>query len=282
MSMRFRVLSLLIPCLVLLGPQLASADGVDRLIEQLEKSSDYKVRVSAALNLGRRGDQRALPALIDALRDDNKNVRGVAATSLSKLVDGSTKASLRKRALSSLERLAKSDPDGFVRKQAKGAAEQIRDKDSGGATPSGGIYVNIGPMSAKAKGAGQLTGLMRKTAEATFSKKASQMMTAWPSGKDPSAGALRKSKTTGYHVDGTLVTLDVAAKGGATLVSCKVSMLLATYPEKSMFGFLDGGARVQAGTSSRDIEYAQQDCVTAVVEDLIARKIIPVIQQRHP
>ena len=30
-------------------------------------------------------------------------------------------------------------------------------------------------------------------------------------------------------------------------VSCKVSMLLATYPDKSMFGFLKGGAQVEGG-----------------------------------
>lgn len=178
--------------------------------------------------------------------------------------------------------MAKRDSSSLVRKQAERAFERIR-KLPAGSPKSGGIYVNIGSMATKAAQApAKLKQLMRDTTEQTFSKRASTMMTAWPSGKEPSSQQLRANKTAAYHVDGTLVTLDIQTKGGATTVSCKVSMLIATFPEKSMFGFLDGGARVQAGSSPDEIQYAQEDCVTAVVEDLVARKIIPVIQQRHP
>ncbi len=54
-------------------------------------------------------------------------------------------------------------------------------------------------------------------------------------------------------------------------------MLLAEFPSKSMFGFLNGGATVTAGASQRDQDLAAQDCVQAVVEDLVAKKIIPTI-----
>ena len=57
-------------------------------------------------------------------------------------------------------------------------------------------------------------------------------------------------------------------------------MILASYPERSMFGFLNGGAMVQAGSSSRDIEFAKEDCVSAVVESLVGTKIIPTINTR--
>ncbi|WP_428264891.1 HEAT repeat domain-containing protein [Haliangium sp.] len=278
--MRLRFLSLLVPLLLMLSPGRARADAVDRLITQLRKSSDYKVRLSAALNLGKRGDQRAVSALVDALGDDNKNVRGAAVTALSKLVGGDTDERMRKRALAALQRLAKRDPDGFVRKQAGRAVDEIKALDSP-QPQAGGIYVNIGQMSSKTQVPSKLIGLMRQTTTQTFSKQASSMATSWPSGGAPSAKQLRASKTTGYHVDGTLVALQAQSQGDTTLVSCKVSMLIATYPEKSMFGFLDGGARVQTGSSSRDIAYAQEDCVSAVVEDLVTRKIIPVIQQRH-
>jgi hypothetical protein len=280
--MRSWLLTVLIPLLVVLLQGTAAADSVDRLISQLEGESDYKTRVSAAINLGKLGDARAVPALISALTDDNENVRGAAAASLGSLIDENTKADQRQRAAKVLEGMAKRDSSSLVRKQAERAFERIRKLPVAG-PQSGGIYVNIGSMATKAAQApAKLKTLMRDTTEKTFSKRASSMMTAWPSGKDPSSQQLRASKTTAYHVDGTLVTLDVQTKGGATMVSCKVSMLIATYPEKSMFGFLDGGARVQAGSSPDEIQYAQEDCVTAVVEDLVARKIIPVIQQRHP
>lgn len=280
-SMRSWVLTVLIPVFVLLFPMTAAADGVDRLVAQLERDSDYKIRVSAAINLGKLGDKRAIPALTGALSDDNDNVRGAAAASLGMLIDGGTDQKTRDKVLALLARLAKSDGSNLVRRQAQRAHERIRKLPSKSA-PSGGIYVNIGTMASKAERAPtKLKQLMRSTTEQTFSKRASSMMTSWPAGGEPSMQQLRANKTSAFHVDGTLVALETQNKGGATLVSCKVSMLIATYPEKSMFGFLDGGARVESGSSPSEIQYAQEDCVTAVVEDLVSRKIIPVIQQRH-
>jgi len=57
-------------------------------------------------------------------------------------------------------------------------------------------------------------------------------------------------------------------------------MLLASYPDKSIFGLLNGGASVQATGSARDIALAREDCVSAVVEDLIAKKIVPTINTK--
>jgi hypothetical protein len=47
-----------------------------------------------------------------------------------------------------------------------------------------------------------------------------------------------------------------------------------------MFGFLNGGARVMTGSSSRDQAFGMQDCVAAVVEDLVQRKVIPTLESR--
>jgi hypothetical protein len=279
-SMRSWILTVLIPVFVLLVRGTAVADSVDRLVAQLE-DDDHKIRLSAAINLGKLGDKRAIPALTGALSDSNDSVRGAAAASLGIVVDASTDQKTRQRVLAELDRLVKRDGAELVRKQAQRAQERIRKLPTQSA-PSGGIYVNIGAMGSKAAQApGKLKQLMRTTTEQTFSKRASSMMTAWPAGGEPSVAQLRASKTSAFHVDGTLVALETTNKGGATMVSCKVSMLIASYPEKSMFGFLDGGARVESGSSASEIQYAQEDCVTAVVEDLVSKKIIPVIQQRH-
>jgi hypothetical protein len=280
-SMRSWVLTVVIPLFVMLLQGTALADSVDRLISQLEDDSDDKVRVSAALNLGKLGDPRAVPALTSALSDGKDAVRGAAATSLGMLIDASADQKTRKRVLDELGRLAKRDTSSLVRKAAQRAYDRIRKLPTQSA-PTGGIYVNIGSMATKApKAPDKLKQLMRSITADTFSKRASTMMTAWPAGGTPSLQQLRSSKTSGFHVDGTLVSLETKSKGGATVVSCKVSMLIATYPEKSMFGFLDGGAHVESGSSSSEIQYAQEDCVSAVVEDLVSRKIIPVIEQRH-
>lgn len=272
------VAPVIILCFVLQG--VAHADRVDRLVRQLRKSKDYKVRLSAASGLAKYGDRRVIPALIRALKDKDKNVRGVAATSLAKSAKKSDSKKLRKQARTALSKAAKKDKNAFVRRQAKRALKDLA-KSSDGKGGKAGIYVNVGAMTDKANGDNDMRKLMRKTIAKTIAKKASAMTTEWPGGKAPSAKQLRAKKAKGFHVDGTLVSLSAEPKGSMTLVSCKISMLIATYPKKSMFGFLDGGAKVQAGQSERDIKYAQEDCVAAVVEDLVARKIIPTIKSRE-
>jgi hypothetical protein len=280
-SMRSWVLAVLIPVFVLLFQGTAAADTVDRLIVQLKGESDYKLRLSAAITLSKLGDKRAIPALTKALSDSNDGVRGAAAASLGALVDGSTDQKTRKSVLGLLDGLAKRDGSELVRNAAQRAQERIR-KVPAQSSPSGGIYVNIGVMANKAaQSPGKLKQLMRTTTEQTISKRASSMMTSWPAGGEPSTQQLRANKTSAFYIDGTLVAVETQSKGGSTLVSCKVSMLIASFPEKSMFAFLDGGARVESGSSPSEIQYAQEDCVTAVVEDLVSRKIIPVIQQKH-
>lgn len=276
--LRTLIAPFLVLALILSGS--ARADTVDRLIEDLRSSKKYKVRLSAALSLSKRGDARAIPAFARALRDDDKTVRGVAAAALGKLVTSSTPPRIRSKVLAVLERSAAKDENAFVRKQAKKAIAVLEKLDSGGAVSAGATYVNIGTMSAEADDAAGMRALMKKTVQKTFEKKARGMVTSWPGGRDPSRKQLAAKKVTAFYVDGTLNELVTREVGSSTTVSCKVSMLLATYPDKSMFGFLKGGAQVQAGSSARDVQYAKEDCVAAVVEDLIARKIIPTIETR--
>lgn len=272
--------------LALLLGRTASADNVDRLAKQLASSSDYKVRISAALSLSKLRDQRAVWPFVKALKDSDKTVRGVAAASLGKTVNSSTSAKMRARVLQDLKTAASSDSNAFVRKQAQKAYDVLSKMATSSSTTTtttkaGGIYVNIGVMSAKVDDSAKIRAYMRKTVQKTFQKKASSMMIDWPGGKqDPSSGDIKKSKVKAFHVDGTINELTATPAGSSTTVSCKVSMLIATYPDKSMFGFLKGGAQVRASSSAKEVEYAKEDCVAAVMEDLVSRKIIPTIQSR--
>ena len=58
---------------------------LDALSERLQTSSDFRVRVQAALELGKTRDERALPALSAALEDRDASVRAAAAAALGKL-----------------------------------------------------------------------------------------------------------------------------------------------------------------------------------------------------
>jgi len=263
--------------LVMLVAGPARADNVDALIRDLKTGSDYKIRLSAALSLARLGDRRAIPAFVVALSDSDKTVRGASVVGLGKLVDGSTPASQRQEVIDALVKLTRREKSGSVKNQADKALKTIRAIDAAGPSGTGGVYVDLGPMAAKVQPSDRYKTLMRKTTERTFGKKASNFMLTW-NGGPPSRKELDRRKTAGFHVDGTLTDVSVKESGASAMVSCKVSMLIATYPEKSIFGFLNGGASVTASRDAKDIELAKEDCLVAVVEDLVAKKIIPTIK----
>lgn len=260
----------------------AKADKVDQLIKQLQTSDDYKVRLSAALNLAKTGDERAIGPFIKALGDSDKTVRGVAAASLGKLVTSSTPKALRDRAISALKTARDKDSNAFVRKQAGKAYDTLKALGSGGGAQggAGGIYVDVSGIGDKTGSSTKMVKLMERTINKTFQKNASTMMLEWPGGGDPSKAQLTKKGLKAFHVSGTLTSLTSEPKGAATIVGCKLSMLLATYPEKSMFAFAESSAKVQATNSARDIGFAKEDCVNAVVEDLVKKKIIPTIKMK--
>lgn len=262
----------------------AHADKVDELVRDLKTGSDYKVRLSAALSLAKLGDKRAIPAFVIALSDKDKTVRGASAVALGKLVDATTSGPQKAQVEKALTTMIAKESSDSVKKQAEKTLQTIKSIGGGGSSTttvaSGAVFIDVGPMSSKSATGDntKLKTLMKSTTEKTFKSKGQPMMTAWPGGKSPTRKDLDAKKASGFHVDGTLTELTVKEKGSAATVSCKVSMLIATYPEKSVFGFLNGGASVTASSDETDIKLASEDCLAAVVEDLVAKKIIPTIK----
>jgi hypothetical protein len=263
----------------------ARADNLGELIRQLADDDSDKVRLSAALNLTKLGDQRAILPLAKALGNDpDKTVRGASAVGLGKLVGDRTDSRVKKAAIAVLNQAKDSDDSDFVRGEAGKALRAIG--VTGGTTaqpPStqggGAIYVNIGPMSSRTGDNAidaKLKALMFKVANKTMTRVASSMAITWPGGA-PTRAMLDAKSTVGFYVDGTVNEMKVKEAGSSMTVSCKINMLLASYPDKSIFGLLNGGASVQASGSSNDLALAREDCVSAVVEDLIAKKIVPTI-----
>lgn len=282
---RVAAITVMLAALAVVGaPAPAHADPVDDLIAKLDDSSD-KIRLSAALNLNKLEDPRAIAPLAKLLGNDgDKKVRSAAAVGLGKLLKLSgVKPNIKKIGIAALERAAEGDASEFVKAQASKALDELGSavpEKAGGGGGASAVYVNVAPMSSKTGSANdpKFRALMQRTATATLGRVAPQFATSWPGGNPPSKGQLQQKNTAGFYVDGTLNEL--SDTGGT--VSCKVSMLLASFPDKSVFGFLNGGARVSGGTSARDIALASEDCVSAVVEDLIAKKIVPTIKSKVP
>jgi hypothetical protein len=264
----------------------AHADNVSQLANQLANDDSDRVRLAAAVSLAKLGDEKGiLPLAKCVVNDSDKNVRAACAIGLGNLVKPTTKSSFKGLAVANLKSAAQNDSSELVKSQANKALTAITGSGTSSGSSSGsssggagGIYVNIGPMSSKTGGANdaKLRSLMVKIATKTMASRGRGMKLEWPGGT-PSKGILASKHVAGFYVDGTLNELKVKTSGSSATISCKVSMLLADFPDKSVFGFLNGGASVTASASASDQALASEDCVSAVIEDLIAKKIIPTI-----
>ncbi len=94
-----------------------------RLIEALRSGESFKVRLQAAVFLGRSEDERAVEPLIAALGfDEHYTVRAAAATALANLNVA--------RAISHIIRRIAADPDPFVREEATRALQKYDPEDA--------------------------------------------------------------------------------------------------------------------------------------------------------
>ncbi len=282
-----RAIAIAAALLIVFRAMPAHADNVSELIKQLEDDSD-KVRLAATINLTKLGDQKAILPLVKVLGNDgDKDVRSAAANGLARLVDANTKSSIKNLVVAALKKAQSNDASELVKSQAAKALTALGAGGGGGGqapptTGKNGIYVNIGPMSSKTgdpAADSKMRPVMVKISIQTLGKVASNMATSW-SGGTPTSAQLNQKGFQGFYVDGTLNELKISTAGSSSTVSCKISMLLASFPDKSVFGFLNGGAKVQASASPKDIALASDDCVSAVVESLIATKIVPTIKTK--
>lgn len=219
---------------------------VEELCRALQNDPSFKVRVQAALLLGKLGDKAALEGLTKALGDENKSVRAMAAQSLGKIGDV--------RAVPALKRLLGSEGDGFVRTQAEAAIAALQDSDARGKK----ILVTLGSFSGGAKSADSaVLALLRESLKQSL-------------GKLPQLGFMEggdaKGKGSGkpaFLVDGNVSRLDESPAGGNVETHCEVKVMVARWPGRSIILWTSAGAAVQGGNRDRDRQNARRDCIEA-------------------
>jgi hypothetical protein len=86
---------------------------------------------------------------------------------------------------------------------------------------------------------------------------------------------------TGFYMDGNLVSLDKTEKGQAITLSAQMSMQLAEWPKKSMFGFLKGEGKIP-NANPKDLDGDVRALVESVLSDLVNKKVIPALEARGP
>jgi hypothetical protein len=258
--MSTRPLRALVVVLLLLTAGRAFADKTDDLTRALMQDSSYKVRVQAALILGKLNDRRAVPALIQALHDENETVRGVAATSLGRIGD--------KSAANALMVASSSDSSEFVRSQAKKALELVANGGGGtlvAAPPRAGarFYVSIGFAASSRSVGPEYSRLVREALAKELQTVSSVTLSVAGAGGEPSRSLLASRHLTGFIIDGNIQRLSATPAGGQQQIDCDLKAFVATFPERSIKAMTQEGASLQTGTGSSEADSGKRDCLVA-------------------
>lgn len=217
------------------------------LVRLLKGSSQFRVRVQAAISLGGAvDDATVIKALSQALQDEHPAVRAAAATSLGRI--GNPKV------LGALRNLRK-DREGPVRSAVTAAIARISRAGSGAvagqqATGPAKYYVAVGPPSSRAQGVDEkvLSGAQDFIRRKLRSVSGVALAPGDESTKRVKA-VLKKRKLKGFYIDSSIVSVE-ERPGGGTRVS--VSVIIATYPGRDMRAILRGAATaIGSGSSTR-------------------------------
>jgi hypothetical protein len=193
----------------------------------LVADSSWRVRLQAAVVLGRLHDQRGVPALMRALADPQETVRGMAAQVLGDLGDASALAAVQR---------SRGDPSPFVRGQATVAVGKLS-----GASPTivaarptpHALHVEIGGVGAKTASASPE--LQRRLREFIM-REVSQ--TPGLTFEGASRG--------GYLIDSAITQLSRRTNGSFVEITCEVSLIVGRLPSKAMVMMTSADATVQA------------------------------------
>ena len=272
--LRRSLVLLVVVCALAAGSAHAHAAGptpkvrVEDLCKGLEDDSNYKVRVQAAIVLGRLADVSGVGCLVKALGDPNKTVRGIAAQALGQIGDP--------RAADPLRALLQTEADPFVKGQADKALLALHTSGSAvgpGAGPLGfkkaKIFLSFGPFTGTSKTIGaDAARLVHDVLQRELSKL--QVVTTSISPADQKN--FSKTGMLGFFIDGNVTRLDDTPSGSSSETSCDVKVLVARWPYKSIISWTNAGASVQSGSRPRDKENARHDCLEAsagqLAEDL--------------
>jgi hypothetical protein len=242
--------TLVVAVYLLLAARGAQAGKVEELSRLLEDPS-YKVRLQAALLLGKLGDRAATRPLVNALNDRERLVRAMAAQSLARIQASD--------AASDLKALLQREKDSFVRGQVEKALASL-----GPAPRAAGakIYLTFGSFTGGAARVSDpaMLNALRAALKKELSKLTGVTFTL-ESGEEKSFG---RSGRVGFLIDGNVTRLDDGSVGGGAVeINCDVKIMVARWPSKSIILWTNAGAAVQSGSNERDKASARRDCLEA-------------------
>jgi hypothetical protein len=255
------LLSIALALLVGLGtPPSSTAQDDSAAFRDLSTGSDFRVRVAAALALGRSKNPGARAALEKALGDAHPAVRAAAAAGLGRLGDAGAvpalKAALGRESTPSV----KTQLESTIAKLGGGGG-------SGSSSGRAKFLVQLGRIDVRAGGATYNAATLKAATRNKMASLPGVEMVA--DGAD--VGAASQSRgIPGFTLDGSLTRLAKATSSGGVSVSARVEYLVKKMPDHAIKATMSGTAEAEADQreirGARELEQLQQDAVNAAVD----------------
>ena len=223
----------------------SAAPSVRSLISRLEHGSDFRIRMRAALELGKLKHEAGRAPLERALGDESPAVRAAAAAALE--VHGD------RRAIPALERRLR-DPSSSVRAQVKAALDALRrqpaDEEQAGDSPV--VLVHLGDVSA-AKKSGVSRGAKAKLA-GEIKRAARSRLAKLPGVKvmhdsEDAAARARQGSVPVVLLTGRIRRAELSREGGRLVYSAKVEYVVHRMPGRAIASLVSGSAQGEASES---------------------------------
>ena len=238
--------------------------GLDELVEQLKSASDFRLRVSAALQLGKSLTGDAAAPLEAALDDSNASVRAAAAAALKNLGDQAAVPALKAH---------RSDESEAVRAQVAAAIKSLEEERLTGPKPR--VLVKIGIMK---NGSGVKSKKIESELADSSRRKLGELpgvrvLAADGSGPSTEANSGKPSTVPMVMVTGNVSELRALREGRSITYSASVEYVLHTMPEQAIAAKVSGRASATATDHDAEDATVLADLRRSVLEAAIASAV---------
>jgi hypothetical protein len=244
---------------------------------ELTESSDFRVRVQAALRLGRAGGTSARADLEQGLRDAHPAVRVACAVALGTMGDASAIPALQQAMRTESFPSAKTSMKDTIDKlRAGGAAAAAAAGNTAPVDPSAGVekakyVVQLGAMRNTTGQRADLDTVMRSAARAKAGSIKGAVIL-----DNPDAAILRRAgerKIPVLLVDGSLTRLSQSTgRDGGLIVSAQVDLSIRRVPQQTLKGMVSGNASASddARNTNKGLNELQNRAVNGAVESAMS------------
>jgi hypothetical protein len=216
------------------GPTSAPAQDVLTAAHDITQADDFRLRVSAALVLGKSRPEGARPLLEQALSDAHPAVRAAAAAALAQYGDPLSIVALERHA---------GDPSASVRAQIQASLAVLR-KSTQGPWQNAHYVVQLGNMK---NGTGQPSGILRNSARTHAAGLPGAVIADGPSPELLVEAAQRHLPVLALEGSQRLTR---GQKDSDLLITAQVEFSLRRVPEQSLKGTLSGSATSIGSTNA--------------------------------